>query len=362
MFDVLTYQKGGALLRMLEQYLGVEAFREGVSHYLRLHAVRQHRDQRPVGRASRRPAGEPVRRIMDSWIWQPGYPLVAASVERRRARAAPAAVRVRPRHLTPTRRRRGSSRSHVRAGRTAADRSCSTADEARLPFADRRRRRGQRRRARLLPGRLQRRPARSSRRRCPRRTGHARALQPRRRRLERGRRRPPRRRRLPRVRRAVRRRARAGRVAGDRPRAARSRPAPRRRGVPGVPDPGPRAGGAGPRRPRRARRRRGRPARPSCAGCSSPRWPSRATTRPRKARAAELFDRSEAAPGTVDPELVAAATSIVAAGGDDGGYERMLAGLPQRDDAAGSAAPPLRPGRVRRRGAHPAHVRAGDER
>ena len=38
MFDVLTYQKGGALLRMLEQYLGEERFREGVSHYLRTHA------------------------------------------------------------------------------------------------------------------------------------------------------------------------------------------------------------------------------------------------------------------------------------------------------------------------------------
>ena len=38
MFDVLTYQKGGALLRMLEQYLGAERFRDGVSHYLRTHA------------------------------------------------------------------------------------------------------------------------------------------------------------------------------------------------------------------------------------------------------------------------------------------------------------------------------------
>jgi len=31
MFDVLTYQKGGALLRMLEQYLGEEQFRQGVN-------------------------------------------------------------------------------------------------------------------------------------------------------------------------------------------------------------------------------------------------------------------------------------------------------------------------------------------
>ena len=50
MFDVLTYQKGGALLRMLEQYLGEDRFREGVSHYLRTPRLRQHRDERPVGR------------------------------------------------------------------------------------------------------------------------------------------------------------------------------------------------------------------------------------------------------------------------------------------------------------------------
>ena len=50
MFDVLTYQKGGALLRMLEQYLGADRFREGVSHYLQHPRVRQHRHERPVGR------------------------------------------------------------------------------------------------------------------------------------------------------------------------------------------------------------------------------------------------------------------------------------------------------------------------
>ena len=38
MFDVLTYQKGGAVLRMLEQYIGPETFRKGISHYLTIHA------------------------------------------------------------------------------------------------------------------------------------------------------------------------------------------------------------------------------------------------------------------------------------------------------------------------------------
>ncbi len=79
MFDVLTYQKGGALLRMLEQYLGEERFREGVSHYLRRHAY-ANTETNDLWDAIEATSGEPVRRIMDSWIWQPGYPLVHASL------------------------------------------------------------------------------------------------------------------------------------------------------------------------------------------------------------------------------------------------------------------------------------------
>ena len=34
MFDLLTYEKGAAVLRMLEQFLGEDVFRNGVRHYL----------------------------------------------------------------------------------------------------------------------------------------------------------------------------------------------------------------------------------------------------------------------------------------------------------------------------------------
>ena len=79
MFDVLTYQKGGALLRMLEQYLGAERFREGVSHYLALHSY-ANTETNDLWDAIEATSGDPVRRIMDSWIWQPGYPLVSATL------------------------------------------------------------------------------------------------------------------------------------------------------------------------------------------------------------------------------------------------------------------------------------------
>ena len=80
MFDVLTYQKGGSLLRMLQQYLGEQRFREGVSHYLRQHAY-GNTETSDLWDAIESTSGEPVRRMMDSWIWQPGYPLVSASVD-----------------------------------------------------------------------------------------------------------------------------------------------------------------------------------------------------------------------------------------------------------------------------------------
>lgn len=79
MFDVLTYQKGGALLRMLEQHLGEDRFRDGVRHYLRTHAY-GNTETSDLWDALERTSGEPVRDTMDSWIWQPGYPVVSATL------------------------------------------------------------------------------------------------------------------------------------------------------------------------------------------------------------------------------------------------------------------------------------------
>jgi puromycin-sensitive aminopeptidase len=80
MFDVLTYQKGGALLRMLEQFLGPDRFQQGVSSYLRRHAY-GNTETNDLWDAIEETSGEPVRQMMDSWIWQPGYPLIRAAVE-----------------------------------------------------------------------------------------------------------------------------------------------------------------------------------------------------------------------------------------------------------------------------------------
>jgi puromycin-sensitive aminopeptidase len=79
MFDVLTYEKGASVLRMLEQYLGPDVFREGVRRYLRRHAYRN-TETNDLWVALGEAAGQPVQQIMDGWIFFPGYPLV--TVER----------------------------------------------------------------------------------------------------------------------------------------------------------------------------------------------------------------------------------------------------------------------------------------
>ena len=77
MFDVLTYQKGGSVVRMLEQWLGAEAFRDGVRHYLDTYKL-ANTDTTDLWDALEHATDRPARRIMDSWIFQPGYPEVAA--------------------------------------------------------------------------------------------------------------------------------------------------------------------------------------------------------------------------------------------------------------------------------------------
>jgi puromycin-sensitive aminopeptidase len=79
MYDVLTYEKGAAVLRMLEQYLGAEQFRAGVQAYLAKHAY-GNTENTDLWDAIEAVTSEPVRRIMDAWIFQGGYPLVRASL------------------------------------------------------------------------------------------------------------------------------------------------------------------------------------------------------------------------------------------------------------------------------------------
>src|ERR687897_386000 len=85
MFDTLTYVKGGAVLRMLEQWLGPERFRDGIRRYLTKHAY-GNTETHDLWDALEEETGEPVRRTMDAWIFQPGYPAISVALEDERLR------------------------------------------------------------------------------------------------------------------------------------------------------------------------------------------------------------------------------------------------------------------------------------
>jgi len=78
MFDVLTYQKGASVLRMLERYLGEETFRRGIARYLATHAY-GNTETRDLWDALEAVSGEPVAEIMDRWIFRGGFPQLTVS-------------------------------------------------------------------------------------------------------------------------------------------------------------------------------------------------------------------------------------------------------------------------------------------
>jgi puromycin-sensitive aminopeptidase len=75
MFDLLTYEKGASVLRMLEQYLGPDMFRDGVRLYLQRHQY-ANAETTDLWRALGDAARQPIPEVMDAWIFKPGYPLV----------------------------------------------------------------------------------------------------------------------------------------------------------------------------------------------------------------------------------------------------------------------------------------------
>lgn len=85
-FDLITYEKGASVVRMLERYLGASAFRKGVRRY-----IRRHREGNAVAadlwRALAEASGQDVAPIVRAWIEQPGHPLLA--VRRGRGRKGP---------------------------------------------------------------------------------------------------------------------------------------------------------------------------------------------------------------------------------------------------------------------------------
>ena len=77
-FDAISYDKGGSILLMVEDYVGEAAFRRGLRRYLKDHAYGNAAGSDlwdAIGAAS----GLPVRRLVQAWIGREGFPMVEAS-------------------------------------------------------------------------------------------------------------------------------------------------------------------------------------------------------------------------------------------------------------------------------------------
>ncbi len=74
-FDSITYQKGGAVIRMLEGYVGADAWREGVRSYMKTHAYGNTVSD-DLWRAVQASAGKPILDIAHDFTLQPGVPLI----------------------------------------------------------------------------------------------------------------------------------------------------------------------------------------------------------------------------------------------------------------------------------------------
>jgi puromycin-sensitive aminopeptidase len=77
-FDAITYNKGAAVLRMIENYLGEESFRAGVRIYLNRHKE-SNASADDFWHALDEASGQDVTSIMNAWIKEPGHPIVTVA-------------------------------------------------------------------------------------------------------------------------------------------------------------------------------------------------------------------------------------------------------------------------------------------
>ena len=81
LFDAISYSKGGSVLRMLEDFLGSENFRQGLHDYLVKHSY-DNADTVDLWDALAAASGEPVSEMMGTWLHQTGYPYLDTEIER----------------------------------------------------------------------------------------------------------------------------------------------------------------------------------------------------------------------------------------------------------------------------------------
>ncbi len=99
-FDAITYQKGQAIIRMTESWLGEAPFRDGIRRYMAEHKY-SNTTTADLWAALGQASGKDVAAMAQGWTTQPGLPLVIAEMKAEPARTGgPAAIEVTQQRFT----------------------------------------------------------------------------------------------------------------------------------------------------------------------------------------------------------------------------------------------------------------------
>ncbi|MFZ1983071.1 MAG: M1 family metallopeptidase, partial [Desulfatitalea sp.] len=74
----IIYNKGASILRMIQGYIGREAYQQGVRGYLEQHQY-DCAESHHLWEAFEQASAQPITAMMQSWIGQPGHPLIIAA-------------------------------------------------------------------------------------------------------------------------------------------------------------------------------------------------------------------------------------------------------------------------------------------
>jgi puromycin-sensitive aminopeptidase len=80
-FDAVSYSKGAAVIKMLAEYIGHDAFRLGLQHYLKKHSYKN-TNTVDLWEAFEKTSKKNVKEIMKNWTSKTGYPLLTLSKEK----------------------------------------------------------------------------------------------------------------------------------------------------------------------------------------------------------------------------------------------------------------------------------------
>lgn len=75
-FDMVSYEKGTAIIRMLALYIGEDKFKVGLRHYLKKHSYKN-TNTIDLWEAFEKVSKKPISKMMSSWTKQAGFPVIS---------------------------------------------------------------------------------------------------------------------------------------------------------------------------------------------------------------------------------------------------------------------------------------------